>query len=161
MSYPQSRLRRLRGSEATRKLVRETRLHPHDLLAPLFVAEGKGQSQAVKSMPGQSRHSVDRLIGEAAELFQLGVPGVLLFGVSEKKDALGKAAYASNGIVQQAVKALKKELPSMLVFTDVCLCEYTDHGHCGVVKGKKILNDPTLPLLAKMALSHADAGADF
>jgi porphobilinogen synthase len=161
MNYPKARLRRLRGSKSTLRLLQENRLHPHDFLAPLFVVEGRSLAQSITSMPGQSRFSVDRLVSEAAELYQLGVPGVLLFGVTHKKDALGKEAYASKGVVQQAVKALKKALPGLLVFTDVCLCEYTDHGHCGVLKGQEVHNDASLPILAKMAVSHADAGADF
>jgi porphobilinogen synthase len=161
MAYPKTRLRRLRSSASARKLLRETRLHPHDFIAPLFVVEGKGQAQAIPSMPGQSRFSVDRVIKEAEGLAALGVPAVLLFGITDKKDPSGKSSYDSKGPVPQAVKALKKALPELLVFTDVCLCEYTDHGHCGVVGHGEVLNDETLPILAKMALAHAEAGADF
>jgi porphobilinogen synthase len=161
MPFPSERPRRLRKSAGIRRLSRETRLHPHDFIAPLFVGEGRGLHQEIKSMPGQFRLSIDGIVKEARELLSLGVPGVLLFGVVEKKDASGKAALNAKGPVPLAVKALKRELPGMVVFTDLCLCEYTDHGHCGLVQGGEVLNDATLGQLAKMALVHAAAGADF
>jgi porphobilinogen synthase len=163
MSFPQTRLRRLRETAAVRALVRETRVHPHDLMAPLFVVEGKNLRREIKSMPGQYHFSVDKLIGEAKALFALGIPAVMLFGIphAKEKSADARLAYAPTGIVQRAVKALKQAVPGLLVFTDVCVCEYTNHGHCGIVEGKRILNDPTLEVLAKIAVSHADAGADW
>ena len=161
MAYPIERPRRMRQSAGLRSLLRETRLHPHDLLAPLFVVEGRGIKDEIKSMPGQFRMSVDNVVKEAKELLALGVPGVLLFGVVGKKDATGKSALDAKGPVATAIRALKKDAPGLSVFSDLCLCEYTDHGHCGVVKNGEVLNDATLPLLAKMALVHAAAGADF
>jgi porphobilinogen synthase len=161
MAYPTDRPRRLRKSASVRKLLRESRLHPHDLLAPLFVTEGRHVRQEIKSMPGQFRLSVDHIVEEAKELQALGVPGVLLFGVVAKKDLSGRAALNPKGPVPVAVQALKREVPGMTVFTDLCLCEYLEHGHCGLVDGEHVLNDATLPLLAKMALVHAQAGADF
>jgi porphobilinogen synthase len=161
MAYPIERPRRMRQSAGLRSLVRETRLHPHDLLAPLFVVEGRGIKDEIKSMPGQYRLSVDNIVKEAKELLALGVPGVLLFGVVEKKDAAGKSALDAKGPVATAIRALKKDVPGLIVFSDLCLCEYTDHGHCGVVKNGEVLNDATLPLLAKMAVMHAAAGVDF
>jgi porphobilinogen synthase len=155
------RPRRLRGSDALRALVRETALAPSDFLYPLFVAHGKNLRRSIPSMPGVHHHSVDTLIGECEAALKEGVRGVLLFGIPEAKDAEASEAYADNGIVQRAVRALKRALPDLLVVTDVCLCEYTDHGHCGVVRGGQILNDPTLPLLARTAVSHAAAGADI
>ncbi|MES2201939.1 MAG: porphobilinogen synthase [candidate division FCPU426 bacterium] len=161
MVFPKNRLRRLRSSAATRSLMRETRVHPHDLIAPLFVVGAKVAAGPIASMPGQRRLSVDQAVAEAASLYQLGIRGVLLFGVTDQKDAIGKSAWDPKGPVPKALRALKKEVPGMTLFSDVCLCEYTDHGHCGVVKGQEILNDPSLPLLAKMAVVHAEAGADF
>lgn len=161
MSYPSERPRRLRQSPAIRKLVREHRLHPHDFLAPLFVVEGRNEKDEIKSMPGQFRLSVDGIVKEARELQALGVPGILLFGVVEKKDAKAKAALDPKGPVPTALRALKKDVPGLALFSDLCLCEYTDHGHCGLVDGHTVLNDATLPVLAKMALLHAESGADF
>ncbi len=164
MAFPQHRLRRLRSSVAIRALVTETRLHPHDLVAPLFAIEGKALVQPIASMPGQSRLSIDMLVREAAELAELGVPAILLFGVPESKakrpDARG--AHDPKGLVPRAVSAVKKALPQLLVITDVCVCEYTDHGHCGILgKDGQVDNDPTLKALARTAVAHANAGADW
>ena len=161
MPFPAERPRRLRGSEALRALVRETSLAPGDLIAPLFVRPGRGVRQTIGSMPGQFNLSVDEAVAETQEALSLGVPGVILFGIPDAKDARGSGAYADDGIVQQATRAIKKAAPAALVITDVCLCEYTDHGHCGVVEGERILNDPTLELLARAAVSQAKAGADL
>ena len=156
---PRFRLRRLRGSDAIRRLVRETRLSAEDFVYPLFVVHGSGVRNAIPSMPGQCQLSVDQLPAEARELRALGVPAVLLFGIPASKDEQASEAYAPDGIVQQAVRALKQADPDLLVITDVCLCEYTSHGHCGIVKNGDVDNDATLPLLAQTALSHARAGA--
>ncbi|MDP2950708.1 MAG: porphobilinogen synthase, partial [Chloroflexota bacterium] len=166
-----ARFRRLRRSEGLRRLVRETRLSPHDFVFPLFVAHGQGLRREIASMPGQYQLSVDQLAQEARELLSLGIPAVLLFGLpaasagggsaSGGKDEVGSEAYAPDGIVQRAIRALKKEAPELVVITDVCLCEYTSHGHCGVVVEGEVDNDQTLPLLARTALSHAEAGADM
>ena len=153
------RLRRLRRTEALRRLVRETRLSPEDFVYPLFVVHGSGVRNAIPSMPGQAQLSVDQLAAEARELRDLGIPAVLLFGIPASKDEQASEAYAPDGIVQEAVRALKQADPALLVITDVCLCEYTSHGHCGIVKNGDVDNDATLPLLAKTALSHAQAGA--
>jgi porphobilinogen synthase len=142
-------------------MVRETIVTPADFVYPLFVTHGKGVKKEISSMPGNYQQSVDNIVKDCKEVKSLGIPSVLLFGIPEKKDAKGSEAYADNGIVQQAVKAIKDAVPDLLVITDVCLCEYTDHGHCGIVKGDKILNDPTVDLLCKEALSHAKAGADI
>jgi porphobilinogen synthase len=155
------RPRRLRASDTLRALVRETTLDPADFLYPLFVAHGENVRRPIASMPGVFHHSVDTLVKECEGALVDGVRGVLLFGIPETKDAEGSEAHADDGIVQQAVRALKRELPDLLVVTDVCLCEYTDHGHCGVIRDNKVLNDPTLPLLARTAVSHAEAGADI
>ena len=158
-SGPFERLRRLRRTEALRRLVRETRLSPEDFVYPLFVVHGSGVRNAIPSMPGQAQLSVDQLPAEAQELRALGIPAVLLFGIPASKDEQATGAYAPDGIVQQAVRALKEADPDLLVVTDVCLCEYTSHGHCGIVKNGDVDNDATLPLLAQTALSHARAGA--
>jgi porphobilinogen synthase len=159
--FPDYRPRRLRSSAALRNLVRETRLGVEQLVLPLFVRAGRRLRQPVNSMPGVFQFSPDELLREAARAHALGVPAVLLFGIPDKKDAKASGAFAKNGIVQQTVRLLKKELPSLLVITDVCLCEYMEHGHCGIVSHGKILNDPTLKILAQTALSHAEAGADL
>jgi porphobilinogen synthase len=161
MAFPVHRLRRLRRTESLRALVRETDLAPGDLIAPLFVRPGRGVRQEIASMPGQHNLSVDEAVAEAQELAGLGVPGVILFGIPERKDAQATGAWDRDGIVQRAARALKEALPGLIVIADVCLCEYTDHGHCGVVRGDAILNDPTLDLLAKTAVSQARAGADI
>jgi porphobilinogen synthase len=167
--FPVTRLRRLRTTPALRKLVAETSLNVSSLVLPLFARSGKKLRRPVHAMPGVFQLSPDEILREAAAAHALGVPAVLLFGIPDKKDAKASGAYAKNGIVQQTVRLLKKELPSLLVITDVCLCEYMSHGHCGVVSGGtgkmpgpiKILNDPTLKLLAQTAASHAAAGADI
>jgi porphobilinogen synthase len=163
VSFPQTRLRRLRETPAIRSLVNETRVHPHDLMAPLFVVEGKGVRREIKSMPGQFHLSVDKLVTEANALQALGIPAIMLFGIphAKEKSLDASLAYADSGIVQRAVRALKKAAPGLLVFTDVCVCEYTSHGHCGLLAGKRIDNDATLEVLAKVAVSHAGAGADW
>jgi porphobilinogen synthase len=159
--FPDYRPRRLRSSSALRNLVCETRLGVEQLVLPLFVRAGRRLRQPVNSMPGVFQLSPDELLREAARAHALGVPAVLLFGIPGKKDAKASGAFAKNGIVQQAVRLLKKEMPSLLVITDVCLCEYMEHGHCGIVSNGKILNDLTLKILAQTALSHAEAGADI
>jgi porphobilinogen synthase len=161
MPYPNERLRRLRRTGALRSLVQESRLDPSDLVYPLFVQEGRGIAEEVPSMPGIRRFSPDRLQAEIGEIASLGLPSVLLFGIPERKDPTGSAAFRKEGVVQQAVRLIKKEAPDMIVVTDVCLCEYTSHGHCGVLDGEEVDNDATLELLARMAVSHADAGADL
>ena len=159
--FPDIRMRRLRKSPALRSLVRESRLDAGDLICPLFIVEGKGVKKEIDSMPGVFHFSVDKLAAEVNELARLGVPGVLLFGVVNGKDETGSAALDPNGVVQLAIRAIKKAAPHMIVVTDVCLCEYTSHGHCGVIVNGDVDNDSTLPLLAGMALSHAAAGADM
>lgn len=161
MRFPQYRARRLRAHPVLRHLVQETRLHPSDFILPLFVAPGYSIRQEISSLPGQYHLSVDQVVEEAKLVADLGIPGVLLFGLPEAKDALGSEAYSPSGAVQRAVQALKQATPALLVITDVCLCEYTDHGHCGVVDGEHIVNDLTLDLLQRAALSHAEAGADI
>jgi porphobilinogen synthase len=154
-------MRRVRATEALRKLVRETHLAPDDFIYPLFACPGKGVRRAISSMPGVYQLSVDELVKECAEVHSLGIGGVILFGIPETKDELASGAYADDGIVQQAVRAVKRAMPKLLVMTDVCNCEYTSHGHCGYVKNGDVDNDTTLQWLAKSALSHARAGADI
>ncbi len=154
------RPRRLRATPALRALVRETTLSPADLVAPFFVRPGRGQRRPVKSMPGVFQLSTDELAREVRKLKSAGVPALILFGIPDRKDAKGSGAWARNGIVQQAVKAAKDAAPELAVITDVCLCEYTDHGHCGVIRNRGVDNDATLPLIARAAVSHAEAGAD-
>ncbi len=161
MTFPALRMRRMRRVEPLRNLVRETRVDVSDLIYPLFVTDGKGVKNQVPSMPGVFQMSVDGLRGEVEEVVRLGVPGVILFGIPDEKDGEGSQAYASDGVIQRAVIEIKNLAPDLIVMTDVCLCEYTDHGHCGVVVDGEIDNDRSLPLLAKMALSHAEAGADI
>ena len=161
MGFPIQRPRRLRMNERLRALVRETDLSPGDLIEPLFVCPGAKVRQAIASMPGQFNLSVDEAVAEAQEAQALGVPGVILFGIPPKKDARASGAYDPEGIVQEATRAIRKGAPDLLVVTDVCLCEYTDHGHCGVLEGREIANDPTLDLLARTAVSQARAGADI
>jgi porphobilinogen synthase len=160
MSFPTERPRRLRRSAALRSLVRETELRTSGLLYPMFVCPGSGVRQEIPSMPGVYRQSVDRFLEECRELESLGIPGVVLFGLPERKDPAGSEASAESAPVQRAVAAVRKARLNLLVTTDVCLCEYTSHGHCGVVKDEQVLNDPTLDALAEVALSHARAGAD-
>ena len=159
--FPQLRLRRLRRTESLRALIRETRVDIGDLVYPLFAVKGKGVKQEITSMPGIFRFSTDQLSKEAEEIAKLGIPAVLLFGIPEHKDELGSSAYHPEGIIQQAIRSIKQSVPDLLVITDVCLCEYTSHGHCGAVVNGYIDNDQTLPLLARTALSHAEAGADI
>ncbi|MGD9056629.1 MAG: porphobilinogen synthase [Desulfobacterales bacterium] len=161
MLFPDYRPRRLRQSEAFRRMIRETRLAVDDLILPLFAIQGRNVRNPIESMPGHFQLSVDQLIKAATSAKNLGIPAVMLFGIPEAKDPLGTRAYAADGIVQTAVKALKDKLSELVVITDVCLCQYTDHGHCGVVDGQTIDNDASLDLLARTALSHAKAGADM
>ncbi|MCJ8500008.1 porphobilinogen synthase [Desulfatitalea alkaliphila] len=161
MLFPDYRPRRLRQSASLRRMVRETQLQVQDLILPLFAVEGKDVKNAIASMPGHFQLSLDHLVAVAREAHELGVPAVILFGIPTKKDPMGTQAYAKDGIVQRAVRAIKSKLPELTVITDVCLCEYTDHGHCGVVKGQTIDNDLSLDLIAQTALSHAKAGADM
>jgi porphobilinogen synthase len=161
MSFPKVRLRRLRSSPAMRRLVRETTLSVDNLVYPLFVREGKKLKAPIKSMTDCFHFSPDTVADEAAEVASLGIPAVLLFGLPKNKDEMGSQAWAENGVVQHSIKAIKKRTPDLLVITDICLCEYTSHGHCGVVKNGKVDNDATCRLLAKVALSHAQAGADI
>ena len=161
MSFPQSRPRRLRQSPLLRKMLRETALSVENFIYPLFVTHGKGIRKEIGSMPNVHQFSIDQLVKEAQEVRRLGIPAVILFGIPKKKDARGSEAYDPAGIVPQAVKAVKDRLPDLVVITDVCLCEYTSHGHCGVVKEGRVLNDPTLELLAREAVAHAEAGADW
>jgi len=160
-SFPHYRPRRLRRSEPLRSLVRETSLAPSQLILPLFVRAGAGVRQPVSSMTGVSQTSVDEMLRDATAAAELGVGGVLLFGIPETKDALGSSAWDDEGPVQRAVRALKREVPQLVVITDVCMCEYTDHGHCGVLVDGEVDNDKSLELLAREALSHARAGADI
>lgn len=161
MSFPVHRPRRLRESALLRRMVRETSVQVDDLIYPLFVTYGHGVKEEIVSMPGQYRWSVDRVVDEAAEAVELGIPAVILFGIPEEKDEVGSGAYDDAGIVQLAIRELKRQVPNLYVITDVCLDEFTDHGHCGLVSDGHILNDPTLPLLARTAVSHAKAGADM
>ena len=161
MPFPTQRLRRLRQNECFRRLVRETILTPNDLIFPLFAISGTGIKNPIESMPGQYQLSPDNVAKTAREAFDLGIPAVILFGIPEDKDAVGSGAYAAGGIVQQAVKAVKDTVPELLVITDVCLCEYTDHGHCGVISGQSVDNDASLNLLAQTAVSQVNAGADM
>jgi len=158
--FPTVRPRRLRRTETLRRLVRETCLSPDDFIYPLFVVHGSGVRQEIPSLPNNYHLSPDRLAAEVDALGHLGVPGVLLFGLPATKDEVGSEAYADDGIVQQAIRAIKQAAPEMLVVTDVCLCEYTSHGHCGLLAGTEVDNDRTLELLARTAVSHAAAGAD-
>jgi len=159
--FPQLRLRRLRRTEPLRRLIRETRINIEDLIYPLFVVPGQRTKEEIKSMPGNFHLSLDQLSQEAEEILRLGIPAIILFGLPETKDELGSAAYASDGIIQKAVREIKKAVPDLIVITDVCLCQYTSHGHCGVIDGDYVNNDKTLELIARTALSHAEAGADI
>jgi len=161
MLFPDYRPRRLRQNEAFRRMIRETTLSVDDFILPLFAIGGKGVKNPIPSMPGQYQLSLDNLVKAAREAAELQIPAVMLFGVPEKKDPLGTGAYAKDGIVQKAARELKSKVPALSVITDVCLCQYTDHGHCGVVTGDIIDNDASLDLIARTALSHAKAGADM
>ena len=159
-TFPIYRPRRLRANENLRRLVRETELSVNDLIYPMFVVHGNDTATEISAMPSCYQYTVDRLVPAAKELATLGIPGTILFGIPASKDPLGTEAYAEDGIIQQAVRAIKDTVPDLLVITDVCLCEYTDHGHCGVIEANEVQNDPTLELLVKESLSHARAGAD-
>ncbi|MEW6616561.1 MAG: porphobilinogen synthase [Thermodesulfobacteriota bacterium] len=161
MLFPDYRPRRLRKNERLRSMIRETTLSVDDLIYPLFVTNGKGVKRPIQTMPGISQLSTDLLIGEMKEINNLGIPAVLLFGIPKKKDERGSEAYAKEGIIQRAIREIKNNVPEIIVITDVCLCEYTSHGHCGIIKDGDVDNDSTLELLARMALSHVDAGADM
>jgi len=161
MAFPINRPRRLRRTDGLRRMVRETRLVPENLILPLFVCPGRDVKRAVESMPDVAQLSVDNAAREARETFATGVPAVILFGLPERKDPQGSEAWKDSGVVQNAIREIKERVPEMVVITDVCLCEYTDHGHCGVIAGKDVDNDATLELLAREALSHARAGADM
>lgn len=167
--FPITRLRRLRRTPAIRAMLRETELNPTDFIYPVFVRPGTGIQRPISSMPGISQWSVDRLVEEVASAYDLGIPAVMLFGIPEYKDGVGSENFDPDGVVQRAIRALKQALPDLVVMTDVCLCEYTDHGHCGILNEEQranlppgaILNDPTLEILTKVAVSHAEAGADI
>ncbi len=161
MPFPIHRPRRLRSNDTLRRMVRETRLSVDDLIYPMFICPGEGVREPIGAMPGVNQLSVDQGVEECREVAGLGIPAVILFGIPESKDAAGTGAYADDGIVQQAIRAIKQNVPELMVITDVCLCEYTDHGHCGVIKDDDVQNDPTLQLLVKTSLSHVHAGADM
>ena len=161
MLFPDYRPRRLRQNETLRRMIRETSLSVNDLILPLFVIDGQDVKNPISSMPGHFQLSIDNFLKTAEDVYELGIPAIVLFGIPENKDALGTRAYADDGIVQRATRAVKEKLPDLVVITDVCLCQYTDHGHCGVVKGDTIDNDASLDLIARTALSHARAGADM
>jgi Delta-aminolevulinic acid dehydratase len=159
--FPTTRLRRLRKNAVLRDMFRETHLHKSDFIYPLFVVEGSGVKNEISSMPGQFQMSVDNILRECEELQTLGLNSILLFGIPANKDEAGSGAYDENGIIQKALRAIKRDFPSIIAITDVCLCEYTSHGHCGVIENGGVQNDATLDLLIKEALSHAQAGADI
>ena len=161
MSFPIHRPRRLRRNENLRRMVRETQLHIDDLIMPLFIVSGTNVQNPIGSMPGIAQLSVDRAVEECKEVRDLGIPGVILFGIPDEKDAVGSDAYNDDGIIQRALRALKEDVPGLTLITDVCFCEYTDHGHCGIIKGHDVDNDATLEILAKESLSHVRAGADI
>ena len=160
-TYPTKRLRRLRYNPTVRDMVRETIITKNDLIYPLFVVPGSKIKKEIRSMPGVFQMSIDVVVDECKEVEKLGIPAVILFGIPENKDEVGSGAYDANGIIQKAVRAIKKGTKQLVVITDVCLCEYTSHGHCGVLDGERILNDETVDLLVKESLSHAEAGADI
>ncbi len=161
MAFPITRLRRLRRTETLRRMVRETRLAPDDFIQPLFVCPGRDVKKPIESMPGVAQLSVDLAVREARATFDAGVPAVILFGIPAHKDSTGSEAWSDSGVVQAAIREIKAQVPDLAVITDVCLCESTDHGHCGVIEGGDVNNDATLELLAREALSHARAGADI
>jgi porphobilinogen synthase len=160
-SFPQVRLRRLRRTEALRSMVRENEIKVADLIYPMFVVEGKGINEEIVSMPDVFRYSPDNLPAAVQEVANLKIPAIILFGIPGHKDEVGSPGYDPDGVIQQAIRIIKKEVPDLVVITDVCLCEYTSHGHCGVIDHQQVDNDQTLPLLAQMALSHVEAGADM
>ena len=161
MAFPIQRLRRLREREGFRRMIRETRLSPSDFIYPIFVTEGKDRRTEIASMPGQFRLSIDLLVKEAGEVAGLGIPAIILFGIPDRKDERGSSGFDPDGVVQRAVRAVKDHVPGLMVITDVCIDEYTSHGHCGVVRDGRILNDETLDCLRAMARTHAQAGADM
>lgn len=161
MAFPIQRMRRLRKNENLRRMVRETKLSVDDLIYPLFVEYGEGKKEEIHSMPGNYRFSIDMLIEELEEVRSLGIPAIMLFGIPEHKDEMGSEGVAEDGIIQNAVRIIKKSLPQLIIITDVCFCEYTSHGHCGFIKDHDVDNDTTLDWLTKMAVSHAKAGADI
>ncbi|PIE61926.1 MAG: porphobilinogen synthase [Desulfobacterales bacterium] len=161
MLFPEYRGRRLRASNTFRRMIRETALSHNDLIQPLFAVEGKSVKKPISTMPGQFQMSIDHIVATAKTARDVGIPAIILFGIPDKKDALGTQAYAKDGIVQRAVSEVKSAVPDLTVITDVCLCEYTDHGHCGMIDNGSVDNDATLDLLARSALSHAQAGADM
>ena len=161
MFYPITRLRRLRLNQNIRDLIKETEITLNDLIYPMFIIPGKNRSEEIESMPGIFRHTIDNALKEISEIVELGIKAILLFGIPEKKDNIATGAYSKKGIIQNAVKSIKKEFKDLIVITDLCLCEYTDHGHCGVIHGGYVDNDETLELLSLTALSHAEAGADI
>ncbi|HPV83111.1 MAG TPA: porphobilinogen synthase [Nitrospira sp.] len=161
MAFPMQRMRRMRETEPLRRMVRETTLSPGDFIYPVFVTEGQGRREPISSMPGQFRVSIDLLIKEALEVKSLGIPAMILFGIPDRKDERGSSGFDPNGIVQRAIRALKDQVPELVVITDVCIDEYTSHGHCGIVRNGKIVNDETLDCLRAMAKTHAEAGADM
>jgi len=161
MFFPEFRGRRLRRNDTIRRMVRETHLRTDDLIYPMFSAFGKNIKKEIVSMPGIYQQSIEHIVAEAKEVYALGIPAVILFGIPEYKDAVGQDAYSDTGIIQETIRAIKAEVPELTVITDVCMCEYTDHGHCGVIKDGDVDNDETLQLLAAEALSHARAGADI
>lgn len=161
MKFPEYRARRTRRTPTLRNMVRETQLAVDDFIYPLFCVEGNDVCKPISSMPGVCQFSIDRLAAEAREIWQLGIPAVILFGIPDSKDAEGSEGTNENGIIPRAIRAIKQAVPELIVVTDVCLCEYTDHGHCGVIRGEEVLNDPTLQLLGRQAVAHARAGADI
>src|SRR5512137_1803993 len=161
MQFPEYRPRRLRKNENFRRLIRETLLNVNDLIYPLFAVPGKNVKKPIQSMPGIFQMSIENIVGEAQKARELGIPGILLFGIPSAKNDLATGAFAKDGIIQQAVRRIKKEVPDILVITDVCLCEYTSHGHCGMIEKGMVDNDTTLEVLAETAVSHARAGADM
>ncbi len=161
MRFPEYRARRLRRNEAIRSLVRETTLSVNDFIYPLFIVEGEGIKEEIKSMPGIYRFSIDKVLDEIKESLELGIAAFLLFGIPGKKDEVGTSAYIKDGVIQRALRSIKDKFPQALLITDVCMCEYTSHGHCGILKGEEVDNDLTLEQLARIAVSHAKAGADW
>ena len=161
VSFPELRLRRVREHEPLRRMVRETTLSPSNFIYPMFVTHGQGLRQPIEPMPGCFHFSIDQLVQDVAESADLGIPGVLLFGLPAEKDPMGSEGYDPEGIIQEAVRAIKREVPGMMVITDVCMCEYTDHGHCGIIDNGKVDNDATLELLARTAVTQVQAGADM
>ncbi len=159
--FPYLRPRRIRKNEVIRRMVRETSLSPDDFIYPLFVTFGKNVRKEIKTMPGCFQESVDMIVKHAKEVHSLGIPAIILFGIPEHKDEIGSGAYDPQGVVQKAIKAIKNKVPDLYVITDVCMCEYTSHGHCGVIEKGEVKNDPTLELLAMEAVSHTEAGADM